>query len=62
METVSKKMNPKKPTPRHIIIKMLDIENLKICRSKTSTYIQENPHKVISRFLSRNLTGQKELV
>lgn len=49
-----KKMNPKKPTPRHIIIKMLDMENLEICQRKTSTCIQRT-RKVVKLISQQKL-------
>jgi len=30
-------------------------------REKTSCYVQSNPHKAISSFISRNLAGQKKV-
>lgn len=30
-------------------------------REKTSCYVQSNPHKTISSFISRNLAGQKKV-
>ena len=53
-------MNPKRPTPRHVIIKMSkvkDKENLKNCKRKTTCYVDS--HKPIRRFLDRNFAGQK---
>ena len=60
-----KRFNPKISSPRHIILKLSKSKNkeriLKAARKKCS---QEtgNPHKAISRFLSRNSAGQKRVL
>ena len=44
-------MDAKRPTPRHIIVKMLkvkDKENLKRSKRKEVSYLQENSHKIVS--------------
>ena len=45
------RINPKSPTPRHIIIKMSRIkekrENPKSCKRMATSYIQKKPHKAI---------------
>ena len=50
-QRVPKKMNPNRPTPRHIIIKMAKVTDkerfLKAAREKQSQ-LQGNPHKAIS--------------
>ena len=59
-------MNPKRSTPRHIIIKMIkgkDKERiLKVAKTKQKAkktlHIQEKLHKAISKFFSRNLAGE----
>ena len=56
-------MDPKRTTPRHIIIKIpkvKDKENLKAAREKES-YLQKSSHKTVSRFLKRNFAGKKGL-
>ena len=58
------KINPRRNTPRHILIKLTKIKGkekiLKAAREKKQiTYIQRNPEKVSSRFFSRNSAGQK---
>ena len=62
-QRVSNKMNPKRYSPRHIIIKMVKIKDeervLKAERKKTTSYIQENSHMTISQLFSRNFAGQK---
>lgn len=45
---------------RHIIIKLSKVRwNFQGCKGKIIIYIQENPLKIISRLLSRNLAGKK---
>ena len=61
---VSNKMNPKRPTPRHIITKIPKWKTeriLKASREKQLSYLQGNSHKNVSWFLNRNIAGQKEL-
>ena len=61
-QRVPNKMNPKRPTPRHIIIKMTKVkENLKSSKKKAFSYLQVSSHKTDSRFLNRNCAGQKRL-
>ena len=53
---------PKRPTPRHIIIKMpsfKDKENLKNSKGETRNNIQGNSDEASSKFLNRNTTSQK---
>ena len=51
-QRVPYRINPRKNTPRHILIKLTKIkfkENiLKAAREKQKNNIQRNPHKVIS--------------
>ena len=50
-QRVPNKMNPKRPTPRHIIIKMQkvkDRENLKSSWRKVVSYLQGSFHKTAS--------------
>ena len=50
-QRVPNKMNPKRATPRHIMIKMpkvKDRENLKSSRRKAVSYLQGSSHKTIS--------------
>ena len=56
-----KKKNPK--TPRHIIIEIAKVKEriLKTTKGNTIYYIQNKPHKSISRFLSRKFAGQKRV-
>ena len=58
------KINPRKNTPRHILIKLTKIkdrENTESSLGKERSNIQWNPEKAISRFFSRNSAGQKGL-
>ena len=54
---VPNKVNPKRSTPKHTIIKMSKIKDkerlLKAAR-ETNCYIKGNPYKVTNIFLSRN--------
>lgn len=50
-QRVLNRINPKRTTPRHILIKMAEIkdkENIKSSKGKLTSYIQENSHKAIS--------------
>ena len=59
---VPNNMNPKRPTPRHIIIKMPKLKDkdriLKAAREKSSCYIQGSSHKTVNQFLKGNFAGQ----
>ena len=62
---VPKKLDPRKHTPRHIIVTLAKIEDkeriLKVAREKeTVTYLRSS-HKTVSWFLQRDLTGKKGL-
>ena len=60
-QRVPYKINPRRNTPRHIIIKLTKIKDkekiLKAAREKSN--IQGNPNKVIGRFFGRNSAVQK---
>ena len=45
-QSVPNKMNPNRPTPRHIIIKLAKVKEriLKAGRGKTKSHMQGNPH------------------
>ena len=50
-QRVPKKVDPKRNTPRHIIIKLpkiKDKENPKSSKRKGDSYLQRNAHKTIS--------------
>ena len=51
-QSAPNKLNPNRPTPRHIIIKMAKVsdkrEDPKGSKRKAECYLQGNPHKVIS--------------
>ena len=54
-------INPRRNTPRHIIIKLIKIKdryNIKRNREKRQITYKDS-HQVISRFLKRNCTSQK---
>jgi len=57
-QRVPYKINPRRITPRHILIKLTKIKDkekiLKAAREK-----KQATYKVISRFFSRNSAGQK---
>ena len=61
---VPKKLDPRKHTPRHIIItlpKIKDEERFLKAARETESYLQRSSHKTISWFPKRNLTGKKGL-
>lgn len=59
-QRVPKTMNPKRPTPRHIIINMSkEKEIIKISKRKMTYYKQGKTHEAISKFFSRNFPSQK---
>ena len=51
-QRVPYRINPRRNTPRHILIKLTKIKhkekNIKISKGKSTNNIQGNPHKVIS--------------
>ena len=57
------RINPRRNTPRHILIKLSKIKykekNIKSIKGKTTNNIQGNPHKVNSCSCSRNSASQK---
>ena len=56
--------DPRRKTPRHIIIKMARIKDkervLKAAREKKG-HLQRKIHQAIIRLINRNLTGQKRM-
>ena len=58
-QTVPNKLDPKRATPRHIIIKMPKVKDkeriLKAAREES--YLQRSSHKTVSWFLKRNFAG-----
>ena len=63
-QRVPNKMDPKRTTQRHIIIKMpkvKDKENLKSSKRKGGSYLQRTSHKTVSSFLKRNVEDKKGL-
>ena len=61
-ERVPNKLDPKRTTPRHIIIKIPKVKDKdrisKAAREKQS-YVQRSSHKTISRFLKRNCKQER---
>ena len=63
-QSVPKKLDPRRNTPRHIIITLPKIKEekiLKAAKEKGDSYLQRSSHKTISWFLKRNLAGKKGL-
>ena len=62
-QRVPKKLDPRKHTPRHIIITLPKIKQkermLKIGKRKGDSCLQRSSHEIISSFLKRNLAGKK---
>ena len=47
-QRVPNKLDPKRTTPRYIIIKIPKVkENLKTAREKSESYLQRSSHKII---------------
>ena len=62
-QRVLKKLDPRKNTPRHIIItlpKIKDKERI-FKAAKGNSYLQRSSHKTVSGFLRRSLTDKKGL-
>lgn len=59
------KVNPKRHTPIHIVIKMAKIKDkeiiLKVARMKKTSCIQGKPHKAVSLFLRSNIIREKRV-
>ena len=57
--------DPRRTTPRYIIIKMTKIKDkdrvLKAARERKKGHLQRKIHQAIIRLLNRNLTGQKRM-
>ena len=57
--------DPRRATPRHIIIKMAKIKDkdkvLKAAREKKKGHLQRKTHQAIITLLNRNPTGQKRM-
>ena len=63
-QRVPNKMTPKRPTPRHIIIKVSkvkDKEKILKQQEKNNLFIKGNPDKTMIRFFSRNFAGQRRV-
>ena len=65
IQRVPKKLDPRRHTPRHIIIKLSKIKGkegiLKAARAKETFTYKRKSHKTISWFLKRNLKSKKRL-
>ena len=63
-QRVPKTLNPRKHTPKHIIITLPRLkigENLKSRKRKGESYLQRNSQMTMSWFFKRNLAGKKGL-
>ena len=64
-QRVPKNLDPRRNTPRHIIIILPKIKGkesiLKSSKRKGNIYVQRSDHKTVSWFLKRNLEGKKGL-
>ena len=63
-QRVPYRINPRRNTPRHILIKLTNIKhrkNIKSSKEKATISVQESPHKVNSWSFCRNSAGQKEV-
>ena len=62
-QRVPYKINPRRNTPRHILIKLTQIKDkekiLKAAREKKQRTYKGTPVKLLARFFSRNSEGQK---
>ena len=47
-QRVPKKLDPRRNTPRHIIITLSKIKNLRSSKRKGHSYLQRNFHKTVS--------------
>ena len=58
---VPKKLDPRRNTPRHIIIKLSKIKDKEriLKAAREGSYLQTSSHKTISWCLKRNLAGKK---
>ena len=58
-----KKLDPKRNTPRHIVIKLSKIKDKEriLKEARGESYLQRSSHETISWFLKRNLAGKKGL-
>ena len=60
-QRVPYRLNPRRNTSRHILIKWirLNTKNIKSSKGKATSNIQGKAHMINSRSFSRNSTGQK---
>ena len=62
VQRVPYRINPRRNTPRHIVIKLIKNkykEKIKSIKGKATNNLEGNPHKVNSLLFSRNSAGQK---
>ena len=63
VQRVQNKLDPKRPTPRHMIIKMTRLKdkerNLKALREKQVVTYKGTPIRLSSRYSVRIISGQK---
>ena len=60
VQRVPNKLDPKRTTPRHIVIKMPKVKD-KEKILKADSYLLRGSHKALSRFLKRNFADKKGL-
>ena len=64
-QRVPKRINPRRNTPRHILIKLTKIKhtktNIKSSKGKTTNNTQEDSHKDNCRSFNRNASGQERM-
>ena len=63
-QRVPGRINPRRNTLRHIVIKLTKIKDrvIRSNKGKMTSNIQRNSHQAISWFLNRNSTSQKRMV
>ena len=63
VNTTSNYLNPKRPSPRHIVLKLSNINDkdriLRAAREKKMVTNKRKTHQIIVGLLSTNLTSQK---
>ena len=60
-QKVPNRINPKRPTPRHIIIKMAEFRILKAARKKKKkTVIKKKPIKLSTNFYAETLQARRK--
>ena len=59
-QDIPNKINPKRLTPRQIIIKLKKVKD-KNRTLKAVSFLQGSSHKNVNRFINKNFAGQKRL-